>query len=257
MNYFDAIICAPARRRDLPTTGMLEPWSRYAACRGPRSQAMGGGIWEDNVSTHKLFYIHSRRRGDHGSGQYQHGESENSKASTTIKNPKWKGKIFSVSAGASSGSRFWSFMWSSKARASSKIVQQELFLTRDLRQLTDSLARQGAVAFGIGQPGRSLHRSSGLPLKPVPALKKAACKQFLRCYRHHQESAQPQCHQVSQLVFSARGSRLVRQKSWKTARAVSTLKRMVEQDRCQRGEGHHYVQEYHSCANIWKISTPR
>ena len=51
-----------------------------------------------------------------------------------------------------------------------KLVQQELFLTRDLRQLTDALAKgKVALAFGIGRSQAEPFVKAGLPIKPAPA----------------------------------------------------------------------------------------
>jgi len=52
------------------------------------------------------------------------------------------------------------------------LVQQGLFLSRDLRQLVDALAKgKVATAFGIGRSQAEPFVSAGLPLKPVPAPK--------------------------------------------------------------------------------------
>ena len=46
-----------------------------------------------------------------------------------------------------------------------KLVQQELFLTRDLRQLTDALAKgKVALAFGIGRSQAEPFVKAGLPI---------------------------------------------------------------------------------------------
>ncbi|HME61644.1 MAG TPA: extracellular solute-binding protein [Candidatus Binatia bacterium] len=57
-------------------------------------------------------------------------------------------------------------------RVSKELVQQGLFLSRDLRQLVDALAKgKVATAFGIGRSQAEPFVSAGLPLKPVPAPK--------------------------------------------------------------------------------------
>jgi ABC-type Fe3+ transport system substrate-binding protein len=48
-------------------------------------------------------------------------------------------------------------------------VQQDLFLTRDLRQLADGLGKgKVSVAFGVGRSQADPFVAAGLPLKPVP-----------------------------------------------------------------------------------------
>jgi ABC-type glycerol-3-phosphate transport system substrate-binding protein len=50
------------------------------------------------------------------------------------------------------------------------LVRQELFITRDLRQLADALAKgKVSIAFGLGRSQADPFVSAGLPLKPVPA----------------------------------------------------------------------------------------
>ena len=89
-------------------------------------------------------------------------------------NPKWKSKIgFSDPRVPSSGQSIWSFMWELKGEEFlKKLVQQELFLTRDLRQLADALAKgKVAMAFGLGRSQTDPFVDAGLPIKPVPAPK--------------------------------------------------------------------------------------
>ena len=51
-----------------------------------------------------------------------------------------------------------------------KLVQQDLFLTRDLRQLADALAKgKVALAFGLGRSQTEPFIKAGLPIKPAPA----------------------------------------------------------------------------------------
>jgi hypothetical protein len=62
-------------------------------------------------------------------------------------------------------------MWEIKGEGFlKKLAQQELFLTRDLRQLTDALAKgKIALAFGIGRSQAEPFVKAGLPIKPAPA----------------------------------------------------------------------------------------
>jgi ABC-type Fe3+ transport system substrate-binding protein len=89
-------------------------------------------------------------------------------------NPKWKSKIgFSDPRVPSSGQSIWSFMWDLKGEEFlKKLVQQDFFLTRDLRQLADALAKgKVAIAFGIGRSQAEPFVNAGLPIKPVLAPK--------------------------------------------------------------------------------------
>ena len=177
VNYFDAIICGTGTAAGLTHDGMLEPLEPLwllPEVRDPK-QWWGGHIWEDNVSTHKFLYSFLADVATHGIWyNTSMVKAEELKSFDDYINPKWKGKIgFSDPRVPSSGQSIWSFMWELKGEEFlKKFVQQELFLTRDLRQLTDSLAKgKVAVAFGIGRSQADPFIEAGLPLKPVPAPK--------------------------------------------------------------------------------------
>ena len=177
VNYFDAIICGTGTAAGLTHDGMLEPLEPLwllPEVRDPK-QWWGGHIWEDNVSTHKFLYSFLADVATHGIWyNTSMVKAEELKSFDDYINPKWKGKIgFSDPRVPSSGQSIWSFMWELKGEDFlKKFVQQELFLTRDLRQLTDSLAKgKVAVAFGIGRSQADPFIEAGLPLKPVPAPK--------------------------------------------------------------------------------------
>ena len=177
VNYFDAIICGTGTAAGLTHDGMLEPLEPLwllAEVRDPK-QWWGGHIWEDNVSTHKFLYSFLADVATHGIWyNTSMAKAEELKSFDDYINPKWKGKIgFSDPRVPSSGQSIWSFMWELKGEEFlKKLVQQELFLTRDLRQLADSLAKgKVAVAFGLGRSQVDPFVEAGLPLKPVPAPK--------------------------------------------------------------------------------------
>src|SRR4030095_5797917 len=66
-------------------------------------------------------------------------------------NPKWKGKIgFLYPRPPGSGQSIWSFLWDVKGESYlRKLVQQDLFVSRDQRQLADALAK-GKLAIALG-----------------------------------------------------------------------------------------------------------
>ena len=177
VNYFDAIICGTGTAAGLTHDGMLEPLEPLwllAEVRDPK-QWWGGHIWEDNVSTHKFLYSFLADVATHGIWyNTSMAKAEELKSFDDYINPKWKAKIgFSDPRVPSSGQSIWSFMWELKGEEFlKKFVQQELFLTRDLRQLADALAKgKVAIAFGLGRSQIDPFVEAGLPVKPVPAPK--------------------------------------------------------------------------------------
>jgi ABC-type Fe3+ transport system substrate-binding protein len=177
VRYFDAIICGTGTAQGLTHDGMLEPMESFWILPEVKDgkQWWGGHIWEDNVSTNKFLYSFLADVATHGVW-YNTGlaKPEELRSFDDYLNPKWKGKIgFSDPRIPSSGQSIWSFMWELKGEEFlKKLVQQELFITRDLRQLADALGKgKVAIAFGLGRSQADPFVSAGLPLKPVPAPK--------------------------------------------------------------------------------------
>ncbi|HEY7559053.1 MAG TPA: extracellular solute-binding protein [Candidatus Binatia bacterium] len=177
VRYFDAIICGTGTAAGLTHDGMLEPLESFWILSEVKDakQWWGGHIWEDNVSTHKFLYSFLADVSTHGVWYNTSlAKPEELRAFDDYLNPKWKGKIgFSDPRVPSSGQSIWSFMWELKGEEFlKKLVQQELFITRDLRQLADALGKgKVAIAFGLGRSQTDPFVSAGLPLKPVPAPK--------------------------------------------------------------------------------------
>ncbi|MGH7815781.1 MAG: ABC transporter substrate-binding protein [Candidatus Binatia bacterium] len=177
VSYFDAIICGTGTAAGLTHDGMLEAIESLWILPEVKDakQWWGGHIWEDNVSTHKFLYSF-----------LADVSTQSTWYNTTLAkpqelgsfedylNPKWKGRIgFSDPRVPSSGQSIWSFMWEHRGEEFlKKFVQQELFLTRDLRQLADALAKgKVALAFGLGRSQTEPFIKAGLPIKPAPATK--------------------------------------------------------------------------------------
>jgi ABC-type Fe3+ transport system substrate-binding protein len=177
VNYFDAIICGTGTAAGLTHDGMLEPIESFwilPEVKDPK-QWWGGHIWEDNISTHRFLYSFLADVSTH-SVWYNSSlaKPQELRSFDDYLNPKWKGKIgFSDPRVPSSGQSIWSFMWEIKGEEFlKKLVEQDLFVTRDLRQLTDALAKGKVVlAFGIGRSQAEPFVKAGLPIKPAPAPK--------------------------------------------------------------------------------------
>ena len=177
VRYFDALIVGTGTAVGLAHDGMLEPLESLFVLpevKDPK-QWWGGHIWEDNLSTNRFLYSFLADVSTHGVWYNTTlAKPEDFRSFDDYLNPKWKGKIgFSDPRVPSSGQSIWSFMWELKGEEFlKKLVQQDLFITRDLRQLTDALAKgKVATAFGIGRSQADPFVSAGLPLKPVPAPK--------------------------------------------------------------------------------------
>jgi iron(III) transport system substrate-binding protein len=177
VNYFDAIICGTGTAAGLTHDGMLEPMESFwvlAEVKDPK-QWWGGHVWEDNVSTHKFLYSFLADVSTHSIWYNTSlAKPQELQSFDDYLNPKWKGRIgFSDPRIPSSGQSIWSFMWELRGEEFlKKLVQQDLFLTRDLRQLADALAKgKVALAFGLGRSQTEPFIKAGLPIKPAPVTK--------------------------------------------------------------------------------------
>ena len=93
--------------------------------------------------------------------------------------PKWRGKIgLSDPRVAGSGLSVWSFLWENKGEEYlKKLVQQDLFVTQNLRQLAEALAKaKVAFTLGIGVAQTEPFVKAGLPLKSLPELRRGVAR---------------------------------------------------------------------------------
>ena len=177
VSYFDALIVGTGTAVGLAHDGMLEPIESFLILpevKDPK-EWWGGHIWEDNLSTNRYLYSFLADVSTHSIWYNSSlAKPEELRSFDDYLSPKWKDKIgFSDPRVPSSGQSVWSFIWEVKGEEFlRKLVQQDLFLTRDLRQLTDALAKgKVALAFGIGRSQAEPFVKAGLPIKPAPAPK--------------------------------------------------------------------------------------
>ncbi len=177
VNYFDAIICGTGTAAGLTHDGMLEPIESFWILPEVKDPKLwwGGHIWEDNLKTNKFLYSFLADVSTHSTWYNTSlAKPQELRAFDDYLNPKWKGKIgFSDPRVPSSGQSIWSFMWEQRGEEFlKKLVEQDLFLTRDLRQLADALAKgKVALAFGLGRSQTEPFVKAGLPIKPAPVTK--------------------------------------------------------------------------------------
>lgn len=174
VRYFDALIFGSCTGVPLINSGAFDAIGPYMIHAEVKDAKLwwGGHIWMDNVSSNRLFYSFIATKGTEGLWQNTALVKPDEVPSfDDLLDPKWKGKIgFSDPRVAGSGLSVWSFLWDIKGEEYlRKLARQELFVSRNLRQIADALAKgKLAIALGIGFAQTEPFVKSGLPLKELP-----------------------------------------------------------------------------------------
>ena len=180
VKYFDVFIGGSGTYESLVDDGMVEPLTPNLILPEVKEEKYwwGGHIWEDNVKTKRFLYSFIA---DAGTGGFWYNTNtakpDELRSLDDFLNPKWKGKIgFLDPRTPGSGQSIWSFIWDVKGEGYlRKLVQQDLFVSRDQRQLADALAK-GKLAIALGVSFYTLEGFlvANLPIKEIPKLKEGA-----------------------------------------------------------------------------------
>jgi ABC-type Fe3+ transport system substrate-binding protein len=177
VQYFDALIQGTTTAMSLQDGGMLDPVISYMMLPEVKDPKYwwGGHIWNDNLKTNRFLYSFVATAGSEGLFyNTEMAKPEELRSFDDLLNPKWKGKIgLNDPRVGGSGISLWSFMWEIKGEEYlKKLVQQELFVSRNLRQIGDGLAKgKLAVTIGVGRSEYEPFLSAGLPVKDLPTPK--------------------------------------------------------------------------------------
>jgi ABC-type Fe3+ transport system substrate-binding protein len=177
VKYFDVFIGGSGTFESLVESGAVEPFDALMLLPEVKEAKnwWGGHIWEDNVSTHRFLYSFIA---DAGTGGFWYNteaaKAEELRSMDDFLRPKWKGKVgFLDPRTPGSGQSIWSFLWDVKGESYlRKLLQQDMFVSRDQRQLADALAR-GRLALALGVSFYTLDNflTANLPIKELPTPK--------------------------------------------------------------------------------------
>ncbi len=177
VNNFDVINGGSSSILAVFNEGFLEPLpSRLILPEVKNPQKwFAGHVWNDNVKTNRYLYsfIADAQTGGlfRNTALVKEGEI---RSFDDYLNPKWKGKIgWSDPRIGGAGRSIWSWMWDVKGQEYlRRIVKQDLFITRNIRQLADTLAK-GKLALTLGASYVDYKRyiDAGLPVKQIPTPK--------------------------------------------------------------------------------------
>jgi iron(III) transport system substrate-binding protein len=176
VKYFDVLHGGSGTLEPLMRENMLVPLMDLIILpevKDPR-QWWGGHMWEDNIKTNRFIYSFSA---DFSTPPFYNADSvkqEEVKSYDDFLLPKWKSKIgFFEPRVPSAGQGLWGFLMKIKGKEFlQKLTGQELFVSRDGKQLADSLAK-GALAFNLGQSQRFIdpYIKAGISIKPLNKIK--------------------------------------------------------------------------------------
>jgi iron(III) transport system substrate-binding protein len=174
VRYFDLLISGTATPFNLLYANILdpvEPLLIIPEVRDPK-RWFGGHMWLDNAK--RFIYAFQVYQSENTWFNPTFMKTEDVRSYDDLLNPKWKGKIGLLdprSPGA--GTATWAFFLKIKGEEYlRKLAAQEMFLSRDQRQLADSLAK-GKIALTIGLTYYTFlpFIKAGLPVKTLPDMK--------------------------------------------------------------------------------------
>ena len=174
---FDVFIGGSGTYESLVDSGMTEPVDTLMILPEVKDAKnwWGGHIWEDNISTHRFLYSFIA---DASTGGFWYNtkiaKPDELRTVDDLLKPQWKGKVgFLDPRTPGSGQSIWSFLWDIKGEDYLRnLVAQDLFISRDQRQLGDALAK-GKLAIALGVSFYTLQGflTANLPIKELPKMK--------------------------------------------------------------------------------------
>jgi ABC-type Fe3+ transport system substrate-binding protein len=176
VRYFDVLHGGSGTLEPLMYESMLAPFSEYMILpevKDPR-QWWGGHQWEDNVKNNRFIYSFTA---DFSTPPFYNADlikPTDIGSYEDLLSPKWKGKIgFFEPRIPSAGQGLWGFLMKFKGKDFlQKLAEQNLFISRDGKQLADGLAKGAlVVALGLSQRFVDPYINAGLPIKPLMSIK--------------------------------------------------------------------------------------
>ena len=174
VRYFDLLISGTSTPFNLLNAGILEPVEPMLLLpevKDPK-RWFGGHMWLDNAR--RNVYMFQAYTSENFWYNTMLTKVDDARSYDDLLLPKWKGKVGMLDPrSGGGGAATWAFLLRLKGdEYLRKLAAQDMLLSRDQRQLGDSLAK-GKIAMTIGLTYYSLSPflKAGLPIKPLPDMK--------------------------------------------------------------------------------------
>jgi iron(III) transport system substrate-binding protein len=172
----DAFLVGPCTGNSLLKADLFEPLAPAMILPEVRDPAkwFGGHLWADNQTGKNLLYSFVAQMTPSIYYNTQLVKPQDVRSYQDLLDPKWKGKIGLRDPRVPGGGlAMWAFLLDLKGEEYiKKLAQQEMFVSRNARQIADALAKGNlSLTIGVGHRDFDSFLEANLPVKHLPTLK--------------------------------------------------------------------------------------
>jgi iron(III) transport system substrate-binding protein len=172
----DAFLIGPCTGNSLLKSDLYEPLAPAMLLPEVKDAAkwFGGHLWADNISGKNLLYSFVAQVTPSIYYNTNLVKPQELRGYNDLLDPKWKGRIGLRDPRVPGGGlAMWAFLLDLKGEEYiRKLAQQDLFVSRNARQIADSLAKGSlALSIGVGFRDFDAFLDANLPVKHLPTFK--------------------------------------------------------------------------------------
>jgi len=172
----DAFLIGPCTGNSLLKADLFEPLAPAMILAEVKDPAkwFGGHLWADNQTGGNQLYSFVAQMTPSIYYNTQWVKPQDIRSYNDLLDPRWKGKIGLRDPRVPGGGlAMWAFLSDMKGEEYiRKLAQQEMFISRNARQIADSLAKGSlALTIGVGYRDFDAFLDANLPVKHLPTLK--------------------------------------------------------------------------------------
>ena len=172
----DAFLIGPCTGNSLLKSDLFEPLAPAMILPEVKDPAkwFGGHLWADNQTGGNQLYSFVAQMTPSIYYNTQLVRPQDIRSYNDLLDPKWKGKIGLRDPRVPGGGlAMWAFLLDMKGEEYiRKLAQQEMFVSRNARQIADSLAKGSlALTIGVGYRDFDAFLDANLPVKHLPTFK--------------------------------------------------------------------------------------